>query len=80
MHAVSAFTSAGSVAGNIAIRSWLRPSLRYGSTSTIPLARKVAASGGGVDLVVEVDRPDDQRALGRVVHERRGVGCASAQS
>ena len=28
MHAVSASTSAGSTAGNIAMRSWLRPSLR----------------------------------------------------
>ena len=28
MHAVSASTSAGSIAGYIAIRSWLRPSLR----------------------------------------------------
>src|SRR5207302_2331162 len=44
MQAVSACTSAGSVAGNMAIRSWFRPSLRYGSTSTIPLARSVAAS------------------------------------
>ena len=42
-HAVSACTSLGSIAGNIATRSWLRPSLRYGSTSTMPLARSVAA-------------------------------------
>ena len=28
MQAVSACTSAGSIAGNIATRSWLRPSLR----------------------------------------------------
>jgi len=26
------------------IRSWLRPSLRYGSVSTIPFARSVAAT------------------------------------
>ena len=32
-------TSAGSTAGNMPMRSWLRPSLRYGSVSTIPLAR-----------------------------------------
>ena len=32
-------TSSGSIAGNSAMRSWLRPSLRYGSTSTMPLAR-----------------------------------------
>src|SRR4051812_44353428 len=42
--AVSASTSAGSIAGNIAPRSWLRPSLRYGSTSTMPFARSVAAT------------------------------------
>ena len=44
MQAVSASTSAGSIVGNIPIRSWLRPSLRYGSVSTIPFARRVAAS------------------------------------
>ena len=43
MQSVSARTSLGSVAGNIPIRSWLRPSFRYGSTSTMPLARNVAA-------------------------------------
>src|SRR3954454_11865192 len=42
--AVSASTSVGSIAGNIATRSWLRPSLRYGSTSTMPFARSVAAT------------------------------------
>ena len=44
MQAVSASTSAGSTAGNIPTRSWLRPSLRYGSTSTMPFARSVFAS------------------------------------
>ncbi len=43
IEAVSASTSAGSTDGNIPIRSWLRPSLRYGSVSTTPLARRVAA-------------------------------------
>ena len=43
MHAVSACTSPGSTAGNMPTRSWLRPSLRYGSTSTMPLARSVLA-------------------------------------
>ena len=43
MQAVRASTSAGSTAGNMPIRSWLRPSLRYGSVSTMPLARSVAA-------------------------------------
>src|SRR5690242_14757217 len=44
MQAVSASTSAGSTDGNIAIRSWLRPSLRYGSVSTTPLARSTFAT------------------------------------
>ena len=43
MQAVSASTSAGSTAVNIATRSWLRPSLRYGSVSTMPLARSAFA-------------------------------------
>ena len=34
------------MAGNMPMRSWLRPSLRYGSTSTIPLALSVAATVG----------------------------------
>ena len=34
----------GSIEGNIAMRNWLRPSLRYGSMSTMPLRRKMAAS------------------------------------
>ena len=37
-------TSSGSIAVNVAMRSWLRPSLRYGSVSTMPLARSVAAT------------------------------------
>src|SRR3954447_3827896 len=44
MHLVNASTSAGSTAGNIAIRSWLRPSLRYGSVSTMPFARSTLAT------------------------------------
>ena len=41
---VTVATSSGSIAGNIPIRSWLRPSLRYGSVSTIPLARSAPAT------------------------------------
>ena len=40
---MSLLTSSGSTAGKQATRSWLRPSLRYGSTSTTPLARNVFA-------------------------------------
>src|SRR3954470_14929362 len=43
-HCVSDVTSSGSTAVNMAIRSWLRPSLRYGSVSTIPLAPSVLAT------------------------------------
>ena len=43
MHAVSAATSSGSIAGNRPIRSWLRPSLRYDSVSTMPFSRSTPA-------------------------------------
>ncbi len=60
MQAVSASTSAGSTAGNIPTRNWLRPSLRYGSTSTIPFARSVfaiaAASTSSVKSIVPTTR------------------------
>src|ERR1700738_4242408 len=39
MQWVSASTSSGSTLGNMPTRSWLRPSLRYDSVSTMPLAR-----------------------------------------
>src|SRR6266567_1719398 len=56
MQAVNASTSEGSIAGNIATRNWLRPNLRYGSTSTIPFARNtfatVAASTSAVKSIV----------------------------
>ena len=70
MQAVSAWTSVGSTAGNMPIRSWLRPSLRYGSVSTIPFARKHLRDERGVDALGEVDRADDERALGTVRDER----------
>ena len=38
-----------------------------------PVGAQRRGQGGGVDLVVEVDRPDDQRALGRVGDERGRV-------
>lgn len=40
--AVRARTSSGSTAGKTPTRIWLRPSLRYGSTSTTPLSRRWA--------------------------------------
>ena len=77
MQAVSASTSAGSTAGNMPTRNWLRPSFRYGSVSTIPFARKVAAmssaaSAASVTVAVshDVDRPDDLRTLRGIGDER----------
>ena len=49
MASVNVRTSSGSIAGNRAIRSWFRPSLRYGSTSTMPLARSARRDRGRVD-------------------------------
>ena len=45
--------SSGSIAGNIAMRSWLRPSLRYGSVSTTPFVTDPADRSlvvGTIDL------------------------------
>jgi hypothetical protein len=44
MQRTSARTSSGSMAVNVATRSWLRPSFRYGSVSTTPFARSVFAT------------------------------------
>ena len=63
-------TSSGSMAGNIAMRSWLRPSLRYGSVSTMPLARSALRDRGGVDVVDEVDGAGHVAALRRLGDER----------
>src|SRR5688500_3335313 len=56
MHRVSAATSSGSMAGNRATRTWLRPSFRYDSVSTTPLARStlltvVASTDGSKSIV-----------------------------
>ena len=59
------------------MRSWLRPSLRYGSVSTTPLARSVFATAAASTDVVEVDRADDERALGGV---GRRTGCAKSDA
>ena len=55
----------GSIAGNIPMRSWLRPSLRYGSVSTMPL-RAAPGDRVGVDAVVEVDGGGHAAALATV--------------
>ena len=44
MHLTSWRTSSGSIETKVAIRSWLRPSLRYGSVSTMSLARRLDAT------------------------------------
>ena len=46
MAAASVATSSGSMAGNIPMRSWFRPSLRYDSVSTMPLARSTFETVG----------------------------------
>ena len=43
MQSVSFLTSFGSIAGNIPTRNWFLPSLRYGSVSTMPFARRIFA-------------------------------------
>ena len=73
MQRVSAPTSSGSIAGNMAIRSWFRPSLRYGSVSSTPLARSDLATVGRVDGGVEVDGADHVAAFVGLGDERRGV-------
>ena len=78
MHAVSACTSAGSVAGNIATRSWLRPSLRYGSTSTIPLARSVAASAAASTSSSKSIVPTTSERLAGSATNGVACGCRSA--
>ena len=57
MHAVSASTSAGSTAGNMAIRNWLRPSLRYGSVDAAKVAATLRAN--------EIVDTEPYRKLGR---------------
>ena len=53
IEAVRARTSAGSIAAKVATRSWLRPSLRYGSVSTMPLAlRMPATAAASIDYVI----------------------------
>ena len=79
MQPVSASMSSGSIAGNMAIRSWLRPSLRYDSVSTMPFARRMAATACGVDAVVEIDGADHGGTLIWVRDEWRGVRHFSAQ-
>ena len=79
--AVRVATSSGSIAGNNAIRSWLRPSLRYGSTSTMPFAREALprarprrrARSKSIVAVTGL------RSRG-VLDERRGVACGRRPS
>ena len=79
MQAVSARTSSGSIAGNIAIRSWLRPSLRYGSTSTMPLARSVAASAAASTSSSKSIVPTTSERLAGSATNGVACACSSAQ-
>ena len=60
------------MAGNMPMRSWLRPSLRYESVSTMPLARRTSRDAVGVDAVVEVDGADHAGTVGGIGDERGG--------
>ena len=71
MQASSDATSSESMLGNIATRNWLRPSLRYGSVSTIAVRAKDRRDLVGVDVVAEVDRADDGAAICGVGDEGR---------
>ena len=71
MQAVSARTSSGSIAGNIADAQLVAPELAVGLGVDDAVGAQRRGDRGGVDLVVEVDRADDERALGRVGDERR---------
>ena len=71
MQAVSAWTSSGSIAGNIADAQLVAAELAVGLGVDDAVGAQRRGDRGGVDVVVEVDRADDQRALGRVGDERR---------
>ena len=73
-------TSSGSIAVNVATRSWLRPSFRYGSVSTMPFARRVAATAfASIESSRSIVATTWERAAGSVTN---GVAAslASAQS
>src|SRR5205807_9845319 len=79
MHVVSASTSAGSMAGNMPTRSWLRPSLRYGSTSTIPLALSVAATAAASTLSSKSIVPTTSERLAASATNGVATGLLAAQ-
>ena len=56
------------------MRSWLRPSLRYGSVSTIPFARSADASAAASTASAKSIVADHAGALLRAGHEWRRVG------
>ena len=64
MQLVSACTSAVSTAGNIADPQLVAPELAVGLDVDDPVGAQRRRDRGGVDALVEVDRADDQRALG----------------
>ena len=72
MQAVSASTSAGSTAGNMPDPQLVAAELAVGLDVDDAVGAQGGGEGGGVDRVVEVDRADDQRALGRVGDEGSG--------
>ena len=70
MQCVSASTSAGSIAGNMPIRSWLRPELAVRVGVENAVGAQDVAHRVGVDAVVEIDRADDVGPFGGIGDER----------
>src|SRR5829696_10104517 len=69
MQEVRASTSSGSTAGNMPIRSWLRPSLRYGSVSRIPFARSTdATAAASTDSAKSIVPTTSERSCGSVTN------------
>ena len=64
MHWVRASTSDGSIAGNIPMRSWLRPSLRYESVSTMPFSRRTFETVGASTPSRSIVPTTDERIAG----------------
>ena len=78
MQAVSAATSSGSTAGNMPMRSWLRPSLRYGSVSTMPLARRVRAiAAASMSSAKSIVPTTSERRAGSATN---GVACSDSSA
>ena len=78
MQRISWRTSSGSIETNVATRSWLRPSLRYGSVSTMPLARRLfATAAASTDSSKSIVTTTGERSAGSAT---KGVANADASA